>query len=590
MTNSPHKERTTRRYDSQILAHATIMMVDDEPITMEMVRIYLNDFGYRNFVLVEDSATALHVLEKTNPDLLLLDLFMPQVSGFDILTTIRALPKFKHLPIIILTGSTDPGDKLQALDLGATDFLGKPVDPSELGLRIRNTLAAKAYMDRLAFYDPQTSLPNRQMFLERFDWTLQKAKRYQEQLALLNISLDNLDKVNATIGHRGADEVLNQIARRIEGVVRNSDILTLDHGNDVSEMMLFRTEGSTFSLLLDRIHDVKGAATVAERILRTVREPMQVEGSEIFLRANIGIATFPAESDDRDTLLRLASSAKDYGKNKGGDCFHFSSAAINSLYEKRRSIESRLRNALHNDEFTLCYQPQLDILTNTIKGVEVLLRWKDRDGTFVPPEEFVPVAEETGLIIPIGEWILKKAFSQLSEWHNSGSTRITMSVNLSTRQFVDYDFFTLVRDSVEHSNVDPRYLILEITETLLMADIKHTRGLLQEFKDMGIRLSVDDFGTGYSSLSYLCELPVDELKIDRSFIAGIPDNPGKCSVVSTILMLAHSLRLQTVAEGVETRKQLSFLQDNMCHMYQGYLHSKPLDGAELRALLLPEDE
>ena len=353
MLDISEQEGNGRNPQFMFPADPTIMMVDDEPTTMAMVQAYLENFGYSKFVLVEDSTKALQILEETTPDLLLLDLIMPEVSGFEVLSEIRNLSQFKHLPIIVLTVSTNPKDKLQALGLGATDFLGKPVDPSELGMRVRNTLAAKAYLDQLAFYDPLTRLPNRRMFLDRFDWTIQRAKRYQEQMALMNISLANLDKVNATIGHSGADTVLSLVARRIEAVIRDIDALALLRDSDDSEMLLFRTEGSAFSLLLDRIHDMRGAAIVAERILATIREPMRVEGSEIYLRANIGIATYPTESDDRDTLLRLASSAKDYGKNRGGDCFHFSSDAINSLYVKRRSIESRLRRALQNNEFYL---------------------------------------------------------------------------------------------------------------------------------------------------------------------------------------------------------------------------------------------
>ncbi len=270
--------------------------------------------------------------------------------------------------------------------------------------------------------------------------------------------------------------------------------------------------------------------------------PLELFCVREILKANIGIAAYPTEGGDRDTLLRLAASAKDYGKNKGGNCFQFSTRTINTLYENRRKIESKLRSALRNDEFYLCYQPQLDIQTNTIMGVEVLLRWKDSDNNIVSPEEFVPVAEETGLIIPIGEWILKKAFSQLAEWHKSGKALINMSVNLSPRQFMDHEFSNIVKEIVKNSTVDPRYLILEITESLLIADTKHTSTLLQGFKDMGIGLSIDDFGIGYSSLSYLCELPIDELKIDRAFISGLPTRtvvPGSSSMVMDLARSSH---------------------------------------------------
>ncbi len=567
------------------LTDLTIMIVDDEVSTMEIVKAYLETAGYRKFFQVEQSRQAIMMMEETNPDILLLDLMMPEVSGFDILKAVRTHTKFKHMPVIIMTVSTDPNDKLKALDMGATDFLAKPLDPSELCLRVRNTLEAKAYHDQLAFYDRLTSLPNRHMFLDRMDWILKKAERYNEKLALLNIALDNFDRINATIGAGAADEVLRQIAMRIEGVIREVDVLGHPVNNENSLRSLFRIEGSTFSLLLERVRNEQNAAIVADRIIGAIREPFHVDGQNVYVRTSIGISVYPTESEDRDTLVKLASRAADYIKNRSGDSFYFSSRSVNKIYSKRKSIESMLKKALERDEFVLYYQPKVEVSSGVVKGVETLLRWKSDGHGYIPPEDFIPVAEETGLIIPLGEYILSKAFNQLSEWQKTGRDLICMSVNLSAKQFQNPDFSFIVNRIIKNSNVDARFLTLEITESLLMKDIEHAIDTLYRFSEMGLNLSIDDFGTGYSSFSYLSDLPVNELKIDKSFISNIPDNLKSCNIVSTILFLARNLGLKTVAEGIEKEAQLDYLKKEQCDQYQGYLFSKPLSSSEVCEIL-----
>jgi len=570
------------------LMNATIMMVDDEMITMEVAQAFLEDAGYRNFVLVEKSGQAIKMLEETRPDVLLLDLVMPEVSGFDILSEVRMHQTLKHLPVIILTSSSDTESKLRALDLGASDFLAKPVDPSELGLRVRNTLAAKAYMDQLAYYDALTRLPNKYMFLEHFDWMLKKAKRYKEHLVLLNIVLDDFDRINATIGITAADIILRQVAGRIERVIRNIDVLGGDVGDKNAALNLFRTEGGAFSLLLDRIHEAKHIAPIAERLLQVIREPLNVENRDVFITASIGIAAFPTESDDCMTLVRLASSAKDYVKKRGGNSFQFSSSSINAMYEKRLSIESRLRRALERKELVLHYQPKVDIETGNIRGVEALVRWKSDDGGLVPPGDFIPLAEETGLIVPIGEWVLDEACRQVKTWHEAGCIPVTMSVNLSVKQFQEGESTAVVKRIIDSSGIDPRYLTLEITESLLIEDTDYKINILKGLKELGLKLSIDDFGTGYSSFSYLRRLPVDELKIDRSFIMNLSDQDDSRAIVSSIIFLSHNLGLLTVAEGVETGEELDFLKKEHCTQYQGFYFSRPLPETELFKLITSE--
>jgi diguanylate cyclase (GGDEF)-like protein len=576
-----------RQEEFEQLLNATIVMVDDESTTMEVAQVFLEEVGYRNFILIENSREAMAVLERQRPDLLLLDLNMPQVSGFDILKAVRTHPKLKHLPVLILTSSSDNHDKLAALDLGATDFLAKPVDPCELRLRVRNTLAAKAYMDQLAFYDSLTRLPNRQLFMERLEWSLKAARRKGDNLALLNIELDQFNKISDRLGLFAGDDALRQLALRIKEVIRGVDLLSHFEMNDCGPVNLFHFDGGAFALLLHCIRSEQNAALVAQRILEVIREPLRVNSTEIYLTASIGIASYPAEDGDGVFMLQLASSAKDYAKNRGGDCFQFSSRQINAQYQQRFSLEAKLRRALDRNELVLFYQPKLDVQTNVITGVEALLRWNSDDQGMIPPNQFIPMAEETGLMIPIGEWVLRHACQQLSEWQKAGKAPIGLAVNLSAVQFRNPEMPAVFKDIIAASGIDARLLTLELTESVLLEDTHSRIELLKRLKALDIKLSIDDFGTGYSSLSYLKKLPLDELKIDRSFFVDLFEDKKSRALVSSLIFLAHNLNLRTVAEGVETEEQLLFLQKERCDQYQGFLFRPPLPANEVLDLLPP---
>ena len=568
----------------QKLTNAKIMILDDEPINIEVVQAFLEEEGYSHFVALSDSRQAMTVLEERRPDLLILDLMMPDVSGFDILSQLRLHPKFKHLPVLILTASTDQASKLKALDLGATDFLAKPLDQSELGLRVRNTLYAKAYQDQLAYYDPLTKLPNRQLFLEEVKWSLNLARRHNEKLALLNIEIDKFAKINDTMGIGAGDEVLRIVTQRIQKVVRDMDVLGRALGDEETELKLFHLDSCVFSLLLNRIQNAESTAYIAERIIKEIQRPILFELSSIFVTASVGIATYPTECEDVETLLKFSSSAKDFVKKRGGNSFQFSSNSISEMYKSRQKMENQLREALLNKKFVLYYQPKVDLSTGLIKGVEALIRMQTDDG-LVYPNDFIPLAEETGMIIPIGKWCLTEACRQMKEWLVTGKSPISMSVNLSAKQFADQEFMSSIKQIIKASGIDTSYLTLELTESLLLDDINEKIKILQSLKELGIKLSIDDFGTGYSSLSYLRKLPVDELKIDRSFVMEITDHADSRAIVSTIIFLADSLNLLTVAEGIELDTEHSFLKSQGCKQFQGFLFSKPIPAAEMFALL-----
>lgn len=578
MEKKSEKTRAGGSYNR--LTDATIMIVDDEEFNRSILKSFLEEAKFQNIVIVEKSTEAMMMLEKTRPDLILLDIMMPEVSGFDILSSVRTHPKFKYLPVIILTSLTDTENKHRALEMGATDYLSKPLDDKELILRVRNTLAAKTYLDQLAYYDSLTKLPKRQLFLEDLEWALKRAKRHHEQLALLNIELDNFDKINDTIGLTAGDEVLSLVAQRIQSVIRSFDVLSRATEDENAEISLFHLDSGVFSLLLDRINSAQSGAVVAERIIREIRAPMQVEEREIYLTASIGVATYPLDSGESTSLLRLASSAKNFAKNVGGDSFQFASIEINEMYERRLRCETRLRRALENEELVLYYQPKVDVETGIIQGVEALVRMNS-DDNFVSPDEFISLAEETGLIVPMGEWVLKEACRQLREWHQSDRSPVGMSINFSSKQFNSPEFLAVVRRIIDDSGIDSRFLTLEITESLLITDIDEKLNTLKQLKEMGLKLSIDDFGTGYSSLSYLRMLPVDELKIDRSFIKGLAEHADSRAIVSTIIFLADKLGLLTVAEGIESEEELNFLKKEGCHQYQGYFFSPPLRSDEV---------
>ena len=568
----------------KMLKTATIMIVDDEPINIEVVQAFLEDEGYTNFITVEDAKQAMDILVEKRPDLLLLDLMMPDVSGFDILTAVRTHSKFKYLPVIILTAATDTRNKLKALELGATDFLAKPLDQSELVLRVRNTLAAKAYQDQLAYYDPLTKLPNRQLFLEEFSWAVDSAVRFNDQLVLLNIEIDHFNSIKDTVGIQSSDKVLQLTAQRIENVIRNNDLAGVTTTQTVSDRKLFHLDSYVFTVLLSRVENAENAALVAERILKEIRTPIPVTNKELLLTASIGIATCPKDSGQVSELMLLASSAKDYAKNLGGNRLQFSSSDISSMYEKRLEIETKLRKAVDNGEMVLYYQPKVDMATGKITGAEALIRWQS-EGSLIGPNQFIPLAEETGLIIPIGLWCLQEGCRQLHSWHQQHNQNLGLSINLSAKQFVDEAFLQSIEKTVKDSQIDPSLITLELTESLLIDDIEEKIEVLKKLKKIGFKISIDDFGTGYSSLNYLRQLPVDELKIDRSFVMETTTHRQSRAIVATIVYLAKSLKLLTVAEGVEQEKELAFIKQLQCDQVQGFYFYRPQPAKDFEALI-----
>ena len=560
------------------LYSSTIMMVDDEPVMLEIVQAFLEEAGYRHFINVEDSTTAIHRLVETDPDILLLDLDMPEVNGFQILQKVRQHEDFKHLPVIILTASDKPIDKLKALELGATDFLSKPVDPSELALRVKNTLAAKRYQDNLAYYDSLTGLPNRKMFLGQLSKEIFRVSREGRSLVLLDIGLDHFRKLNETLGVGCGDEVLKTVAQRLASSLPGNNLVGRD-GNNLQVLNIARTGGDEFSVVLYGVRSAEDMSMICNLILDTIRQPIDVDGNDIQLTASIGIAAAPGDGEDADTLFKHATSAKDFCKNQGEDRYQFFSAEMEAHSRALLRMMSDLRTAMDAGQFQLFYQPQVNAKDGRIVGVESLVRWCHPKDGLISPMKFIPIAEEMGLIVPLGEWILSEACHTASAWIEAGHTDLKLSVNVSAKQFRHPGFKDSIVAALQSSGLDARNLVLEITESLLMDHIDQQIALFHEIKQLGISFSIDDFGTGYSSLAYLKQFPIDELKIDRSFLLEIPGKSDDNAIVKAIIAMAHALGQTVVAEGVERAEQVDFLSQHHCDTIQGYYFSKPLSKA-----------
>ncbi len=576
------------REDFARLQHASIMIVDDEEITLEVLQTFLEEAGYNKFALVVDSTTAMAELRKHRPDVLLLDVVMPEVSGFDILSALRLQPIFLHLPVIILTSSTDAATKLRALDLGATDFLSKPVDPSELALRVRNTLAAKAYQDQLAYYDALTNLPNRHRFQERLDWAVSRARLDSAKLAILHITFDDFPRITNTFGPEVGDDVLKQLASRMSSIVRTSDAESRDLTEASNWVEVFRVGSADFSVLLPSIEAISSSAVFGQRIIDAMQKPLDADGTDVYLLPSIGVAGFPDDAIDSASMIKMAVSASSQAVAMGGGHLHFYSPEMNERSLLRMQMEANLRRAIEKDEFRLLYQPKVDVLSGRIVGAEALIRWHDSEVGIVPPVEFIPVAEDTGLILPIGEWVLREACEQLVRWQAQG-IRIKMSVNISARQFFEADLPTLTSSVLDEYGIEPSLLVLEMTESILCDQVDIAQQILAQLRKIGVKISIDDFGTGYSSLSYLKLFRADEVKIDRAFITDITTSRDDQALVYAVTYLGREMGFTVCAEGVEDSDQRDYLRKIKCEEYQGYFFSRPITAEAFKDLYLMKD-
>jgi diguanylate cyclase (GGDEF)-like protein len=434
---------------------------------------------------------------------------------------------------------------------------------SSLESEISERRAAEARLEHLAHHDPLTGLPNRLMFNEQFDRGIRRAERNEQQIAVLFIDLDHFKDVNDTLGHAFGDRLLKIVASRLAADMRGSDTLV-------------RLGGDEFIYLIEEIRNPIDAGTVANKLIERLETAFVIDGNELHLTASIGISLFPGDGDSVDVLVRNADTAMYQAKAQGRNSYHFYTSEMTTYAVERLKLGSLLRRAVENKELSLHFQPQVDSTSGRLLGAEALLRWNSPELGSVSPVRFIPIAEETGSIVPIGEWVLREACRQVAAWDASGFRLPKISVNLSVKQIESTDVVGLVeRMLVEHA-LAPERLELEITESVIMT-VDDAIAVLGRLRKLGVHLSIDDFGTGYSSLAYLKLLPISKLKIDRAFVVGIGENSGDEAIIRTIVALSQSLGLDIIAEGVETTAQGEFLAGEGCPNVQGYLHGKPVD-------------
>jgi diguanylate cyclase (GGDEF)-like protein len=429
---------------------------------------------------------------------------------------------------------------------------------------------ATVEIEHLAYHDALTGLPNRPLFIDRLIVALAQANRANQKLAVFFLDLDRFKDINDSLGHNVGDALLRSVAERVRRSVREGDTIA-------------RFGGDEFTLLIPRVEQIEDAATIAQKIIDMLKIPFVVGEHELFVTTSIGISLFPNDGADPETLVRNADTAMYRAKEHGRDNYQLYAPAMNARALERLALENLLRKALSQDELILHYQPLIDLKTRTVAGVEALIRWNHPEMGLLYPAHFITVAELSGLIVPIGNWVLRTACRQVRQWQKRFDYEISVSVNLSARQFQQPDLLAQVARVLEETGLPPQSLELEITESSAMQNAENTIYTLREFKALGVRIAMDDFGTGYSSLNYLKRFPIDTLKLDKSFVNDITTDPSDAAIATAVISLAHSLNLDVVAEGVETEAQLAILTKEKCDRIQGYYFSKPRSVFDLEA-------
>jgi len=580
-----------------------ILLADDEPDFRRSLQLILKQWGY-NVDTVSDGQEALQILLDDPPEVALLDWVMPHLSGLEICRQFRARAGSQSPYLILLSGRSRTEDIVAGLDAGADDYVTKPVDFLELRARLQvgfrmvklqrelgrrateleqslaevHQLQAVAEESRkrehfLAFHDSLTGLPNRQLFFDRLSQDIAQSRRSGQLVAVMLLDLDGFKAINDNVGHAGGDQVLQITGDRLQSCLRESDTVA-------------RLGGDEFAILARGLTNVGDVVQIAEKVLHSLAEPLVIEHQQCQIGASIGISLFPSDGEQVEVLVKRADFAMYRAKRLGKNRFMLYDLAMDARLHGHVSLENDLRSALGRSDFVMHYQPQVNMATGAYTGVEALLRWQHETTGLISPEKFIPLAEETGLIIPIGAWALRTACRHHAAWkcsHGPGP-HLRMAVNLSARQFRGVHLVETVAEILEETRFDPQCLELEITESVAMQNLDHSIATMVRLKDMGVRLAVDDFGTGYSSLSYLKRFPIDLLKIDRSFVNGVLGDQDDAAITEAIISLAHSLKLGVIAEGVETKEQWEFLRNLECDEAQGFLLSPPVSGEGLHKL------
>jgi diguanylate cyclase (GGDEF)-like protein len=564
-----------RAWRSGSQSMTTLLVVDDDLLNRDALQRRLARVGYR--VLTADSGpSALAITGAERVDLVLLDVMMPGMDGIETLRQLRRTRSVSELPVIMVTAKDGSDDVVEALDAGANDYITKPVDFVVAQARIRTQLTARRA-------DPLTGLPNRLLFMDRVNGLIaQSSTAGAFEFAVFFLDIDRFKVINDSLGHAAGDELLTGISRRLEQSLRCTDTVARFAG----ECTLARLGGDEFTVLLAGVGNAVDASAVAERLVAAVSRPFELEGREVVVSVSVGVVMADARYQRAEDMIRDADTAMYRAKDRGkARCELFDTSMLVAA-EERLLIESDLRRAIERDEFRVHYQPIVALSDGHLSGFEALVRWQHPGRGLVPPAGFIPVAEETGLIVPIGLWVLREACRQMRAWDSEfpECTNLIVNVNLSARQCLHPTLVDDVAAVLSETGLEPQRLKLEITESLVLEGSDEVIGILTALRGLGVQLGLDDFGMGYSALSYLQRLPVQTLKIDRAFVSGI-QTAGNLEIVRAILSLASGLSMNVTAEGIETADQAAQLKDMACEFGQGFFFNRPLTDDAARDVL-----
>ncbi|MGX5173978.1 EAL domain-containing protein [Aliikangiella sp. IMCC44653] len=578
--------------DISQVTERSVVVFDPDSTIMSLIEKNLNEQDI-SLCLAESKAQLSLLLERLKPNVIILPECIKNSCGFQICREIEPQSKGIGSEIFMLTQGISPDESEKAFSNGASDFMPLPFCTETFRQRTFHLITKsttkqneKTMFNQITRYDALTGLTNRQSFVELVNTKLAQARNSFVTSGLLVIDLDNFKRFNDTLGHDFGDKLLVEISKKLSKALRSSDIFMVKADSQSAPEQLARIGGNLFTIYLENIEAQSSLERIAKRLVKTINQPITINQQEVVVSPSIGVSMYPKDGTDVKCLLRNAEKAMYIAKSKGGCGYRTYDMAMNASARKRLRLETDLRKALAKDELHLHYQPQIDSRTGRVTSVEALLRWSHPTLGLVSPDEFIPIAEESGLIVNIGNWVLFNACAQAKLWLDKGAHFTRMAVNVSACQFDHPNFLDNVFAALKENKLSACHLELELTESIIMSNLGESVQKLLRLKEMGIRLAVDDFGTGYSSLSYLKSLPIDTLKIDRSFIGDISEASEDCAIVSAIMALAEKLKLKVVAEGVEDICQINFLKHNYCALLQGYYFSRPNSASVIERLLI----
>ena len=556
---------------------ARILIVDDAPANVLLLDRLLASEGYRAVTTTTDPRAVRELHRANQYDLILLDLLMPGLDGFEVMEQLKEIETEGYLPVLVLTAQ--PAHRLRALQSGAKDFIGKPFDRLEVLTRIHNMLevrlllhAARDHGRLLEHYDPLTRLANRAQFGTRLSEALARAAATGGRVTVLSVGIDRFKQVNEARGREAGDAILVRIGERLVSGSGHADLVARIGSDEFG--LIAETPGP----------DLPDLDALAERVLADVRMPLQFPAGDLTITASVGVATAPDGTTDALTLIKAAQTALHTAKDAGRDTMRVFDESMHTRAAYALDLEGALRAALEQGEFVLHYQPKMRLDTGAWCGLEALLRWERPGHGLVPPGLFIGALEDSGLMVPVGRWVIETVCRQLRAWKGTSMANVSVAVNVTSRQFLSEGFVASVARAIRENAIPMALLDIEITESSLLTKDDATDRVLRELKALGARIAVDDFGTGYSNLSYLKRFPIDTLKIDIQFVRDIASGPDGGAIAVAIIAMARSLRLTVIAEGVETLPQLEFLRSHGCDEIQGYYCSRPLPVAALEVL------